>query len=70
MRTITLEVPDQVASILDSMSNIEKFKALIIAALMAGKVNSVDEILKRVDNRVKSQKLTEAEIDNLLNEIS
>jgi hypothetical protein len=70
MRTITLEVPDQVASILDSMSNIEKFKALIIAALMAGKVNSVDEILKRVDSRVKSQKLTEAEINNLLNEIS
>lgn len=70
MRTITLEVPDQVASILDSMSNIEKFKALIIAALMAGKVNSVDEILKRIDSRVKSQKLTEAEINNLLNEIS
>ena len=70
MRTITLEVPDQVASILDSMSNIEKFKALIIAALMAGKVNSVDEILKRVDSRVKSQKLTEEEINNLLDEIS
>jgi hypothetical protein len=70
MRTITLEVPDQVASILDSMSNIEKFKALIIAALMAGKVNSVDEILKRVDSRTKTQKLTEAEINNLLNEIS
>lgn len=70
MRTITLEVPDQVASILDSMSNIEKFKALIIAALMAGKVNSVDEILKRIDSRTKTQKLTEAEINNLLNEIS
>lgn len=70
MRKITLEVPDQVASILDSMSNIEKFKALIIAALMAGKVNSVDEILKRIDGRTKSQKLTEAEINNLLNEIS
>ncbi|HCZ36530.1 MAG TPA: hypothetical protein DHV26_11465 [Cytophagales bacterium] len=70
MRTITLEVPDQVASILDSMSNVEKFKTLIIAALMAGKANSVDEILKRIDSRTKTQKLTETEINNLLNEIS
>jgi hypothetical protein len=70
MRTITLEVPDQVASILDSMSNVEKFKTLIIAALLAGKVNSIDEIFKRVDNRLNTHKLSEAEINILLDEIS
>jgi hypothetical protein len=71
MRTLTVEVPDQIASILESMSKSGKNQVIALAALMAdSKSISLSDIFAKVDKRMNELGLTEKEIEAMINDVS
>lgn len=71
MKTVTLDLPDNIAFIFETLPNDRKIKAALLTAFSAQvKPRSVEEILESVDKKVASNNLSEKEIDRLLNELS
>jgi hypothetical protein len=71
MRSITIELPDKIASLLESMPESNRNNALLLAALLgSAREITLDELCARIDERVRRLGLTDADIEALVNEIS
>ncbi|MFM9840460.1 MAG: hypothetical protein ACKVOQ_19490 [Cyclobacteriaceae bacterium] len=71
MKSVTLDLPDNIASIFDALPKERKLKAALLAAFFAqAKPKSVEEVLSSIDKRVASSGLSEKEINQLLDELS
>lgn len=71
MKTVTLDLPDTIASIFEALPRERKVKAALLTACLAqAKPKSVEEILAKIDKRVAASGLSESEIDEMLDELS
>lgn len=71
MKSITIDLPDEAARKFDALSEKQKTKAALLAALLAqAKPKTLDQIFEDVDKRVNDSGLSDAEIDKLLEELS
>ncbi len=71
MKLVTLELPDQVATMLENMSDANIRNSLLLAAVLAGsKEVSLGEIQKSIDANVKRSGVSDTEVDRLLDSIS
>jgi hypothetical protein len=71
MRSVTLDLPDNIAFIFEALPKERKLKAALLAAFFAQvKPKSVEEVLSGIDKRVAKSGLSEKEIDQLLADIS
>jgi hypothetical protein len=71
MKTIQLEMPDQLANLFEGMTDKRKVGTAMLAAFIAQAApQTLDSIFAKADKRVALSGLTEEEIDKLLNEIS
>ena len=71
MKSITIELPDEAASMFEALSSEQKTKAALLATLLAqAKPRSLAEIFESVDKRVAASGLSEKEIDEMLDELS
>lgn len=71
MKTVTLNLPDSVASIFEALPNERKLKAALLAAFFAqAQPKSLEELLAKIDKRVVASGLSEKEIDEMLDELS
>jgi hypothetical protein len=71
MKSITIELSDEAASLFEKMSRETKSKVALLATLFAkSKPKPIKEILNAVDEHVATSGLTEEEIDQMLDELS
>ena len=71
MKTIAVDLPDEVARLFEAMPREEKSKVTLLAALLfKSKPKSLEDIFKSVDQQVAASGLTEKEIEEMLNELS
>ncbi len=71
MKTIRLEIPDQIARIFEGMADKRKASAALLAAFIAQSApQTLENILEQSDKKVALSGMTPEEIENLLNELS
>jgi hypothetical protein len=71
MKSVILDLPDNIAFIFEALPKERKLKAALLAAFFAQvKPKSVEEVLSGVDKQVAKSGLSEKEIDQLLDELS
>ena len=71
MKTVTLDLPDNIASVFDALPRDRKVKAAFLTACLAqAKPKSLEEILASIDKRVVASGLSENEIDRMLDGLS
>ena len=71
MKSVTLDLPDNIAFIFEALPKERKLKAALLAAFFAqAKPKSIEEVLISIDKRVAASGITEKEIDQLLDELS
>ena len=71
MKTVTLDLPDSIASVFESLPRERKINAALLTACLAqAKPKSLEELLARIDKRVAASGLSEKEIDEMLDELS
>ena len=71
MKTITLDLPDKVASIFESLPNARKAGAALLAAIIAqSKSKNISRLFENIDERVIEDGISDKEINSLLDEIS
>ncbi len=71
MRTISLEIPDQVARIFEGLSDKRKASAALLAAFIAQATpKTIENIFEKADKKVLLSGMSTEEIDRLLDEIS
>jgi hypothetical protein len=71
MKTVTIELPESLAKLIINLGDKQKSNAAFLAALLAqSSPQSLTTIFKEVDRKVALSGLTEAELDQLLDDIS
>jgi membrane-bound lytic murein transglycosylase B len=71
MKRVTLELPDKIASIFESLPSTRKANAALLAAAFAqSKQRTTDSLFTEIDERVADSGISEDEINRLLNELS
>ena len=71
MKTVTLDLPDNIASVFEALPRERKVNAALLTACLAqAKPKSLEELLAKIDKRVAASGLSEKEIDRLLDEPS
>lgn len=71
MKTVTLELPDIVASIFESLPSARKANAALLAAAFAqSKQRTTDNLFTEIDERVAASDISEDELNRLLDELS
>ncbi len=70
MKTITLNLPDKLASIFEAMPSVRRTKVALLAAILAQSKESTDRLFEKIDERVVKSGASDKEIDQLLDEIS
>ena len=71
MKSVNLEMPDQLAIVIDGLSKKGKTSVALLAALIAQtEPKQLETIFERADKKVALSGLTEIEIDHLREEIS
>jgi preprotein translocase subunit SecD len=71
MKSVTLDLPDNIAFIFEALPKERKLKAALLAAFFAqAKPKSMEEVLTSIDKRVAASGIAEKEIDQLLDELS
>ncbi len=71
MKTVTLDLPDNIAFIFEALPKEQKIKAALLTAVFAQvKPRSIEDVLASIDDKVAASNLPEIEIDRLLDELS
>ena len=71
MKTIRLEIPDQIARIFEGMADKRKASAALLAAfIVQATPQTLESIIEQSDRKVALSGLTPEEIEKLLNELS
>jgi membrane-bound lytic murein transglycosylase B len=71
MKIVTLNLPDNIASIFEALPTDRKLNAALLAAFFAqGKSKSMEAVIASIDKRVAESGLSEKEIDDLLDDLS
>ncbi len=71
MKTITLELPNELAKVFDALPKKRKANAALLAAALA-KADSrpIADIFSGIDDRIKKSGVNQEEINRLLDELS
>ncbi len=71
MKTVTLDLPDNIAFIFEALPNERKTKAALLAVFFAQvKPRSMEDVLASIDKKVVESNTSETELDRLLDELS
>ncbi len=71
MKTVTLDLPDSIASVFEALPRERKINAALLTACLAqAKPKSLEELLAKIDKRVAASGLSDKEIDEMLDELS
>jgi hypothetical protein len=71
MKTVTLELPDEMAAAFESLSPANKKRAALFSIVAAqNTLPSLEALFAKIDIQVAGSGITEQEIETLLNELS
>jgi membrane-bound lytic murein transglycosylase B len=71
MKTVTLELPDEMAAAFERLSSNNKKRVALFSIVAAQNTSSsFEDLLKKIDKQVAESGMTEKEIEDLLNELS